>query len=76
MLLACHGNPQAFDESQIEVLESNGTSVLPASLYEAQFDLRMSNKQVLCATSFSLTILRKSRTNNAQSMCCEFEEPE
>ena len=35
-----HGNPQSFDTSQIAVLESNGTAVEPASLYEAQYQLR------------------------------------
>ena len=35
-----HGNPQAFDTSMIEVLESNGSAVKPDSLYEAQYQLR------------------------------------
>ncbi|VGO14185.1 hypothetical protein PDESU_02744 [Pontiella desulfatans] len=40
-VIGFHGNPQAFDESQVEVLESNGARVWPDSLYEAQFELRM-----------------------------------
>jgi hypothetical protein len=36
-----HGNPQAFDESMIAVLESNGTAVEPASIYEAQYKMRL-----------------------------------
>jgi hypothetical protein len=36
-----HGNPQAFDESMIAVLESNGTAVQPSSLYEAQYQTRL-----------------------------------
>lgn len=40
-VIGFHGNPQAFDGSEIEMLESNGSRVWPDSLYEAQFDLRM-----------------------------------
>jgi hypothetical protein len=36
-----HGNPQAWDESMIAALESNGTPVEPASLYEAQYQMRL-----------------------------------
>ncbi|MDF7824608.1 DUF4955 domain-containing protein [Pontiellaceae bacterium B12227] len=40
-VIGFHGNPQVFDETQVEVLESNGARVWPDSLYEAQFKLRM-----------------------------------
>ncbi len=40
IVVGFHGTPQEFDESQVEVLESNGAAVQPASLYEAQFELR------------------------------------
>jgi hypothetical protein len=40
-VIGFHGTPQVFDESKIGVLESNGTPVEPASLYEAQYKLRM-----------------------------------
>jgi hypothetical protein len=39
-VIGFHGNPQAWAEDEIEVLESNGTPVLPESLYEAQLELR------------------------------------
>jgi hypothetical protein len=40
-VMGFHGNPQAFNESMIAVLESNGTPVEPASLYEAQYQMRL-----------------------------------
>lgn len=39
-VIGFHGAKQAWVESEIEVLESNGTPVEPRSLYEAQLDLR------------------------------------
>ncbi|MDF1837905.1 MAG: DUF4955 domain-containing protein [Planctomycetota bacterium] len=39
-VIGFHGNPQAWAEAEIEVLESNGAPVLPESLYEAQLALR------------------------------------
>jgi hypothetical protein len=39
-VIGFHGNLQSFEESEIEVLESNGAPIEPASLYEAQYKLR------------------------------------
>ena len=44
-VIGFHGNPQAWVEKEIEVLESNGTPVQPESLYEAQFELRMGGRK-------------------------------
>ena len=43
-VIGFHGNLQAWVESEIKVLESNGSAVYPESLYEAQFELRMGSK--------------------------------
>ena len=39
-VIGFHGNSQAFDESMVAALESNGAAVAPASLFEAQYKLR------------------------------------
>lgn len=39
-VIGFHGNPQAFDESMVAALESNGAAVEPTSLFEAQYKLR------------------------------------
>ena len=44
-VIGFHGNPQAWVESEIKVLESNGQAVYPKSLYEAQFNLRMEKQR-------------------------------
>jgi hypothetical protein len=44
-VIGFHGNPQAWAEDEIEVLESNGSPVEPESLYEAQFELRRGDKK-------------------------------
>ncbi|VGO18149.1 DUF4955 domain-containing protein [Pontiella sulfatireligans] len=40
-VIGFHGVPQAWAEEEIKVLESNGAPVWPDSLYDAQFELRM-----------------------------------
>ena len=40
-VIGFHGNPQAWVEKEIRVLESNGACVWPESLYNARFKLRM-----------------------------------
>jgi hypothetical protein len=44
-VIGFHGNPQAWAEAEIEVLESNGTPVHPESLYAAQLELRMASER-------------------------------
>lgn len=39
-VIGFHGNPQEWVEAEIELLESNGSAVYPASIYEAQFEHR------------------------------------
>ena len=41
IVVGFHGNPATFNESALEVLESNGTAVEPESLFEAQLELRL-----------------------------------
>ena len=41
IIVGFHGNPATFNESVLEVLESNGTAVDPKSLFEAQLELRL-----------------------------------
>ena len=41
IVVGFHGNPATFNERTLEVLESNGTAVEPASLFEAQLTLRL-----------------------------------
>ena len=41
IIVGFHGNPATFNESSLEVLESNGTAMEPASLFEAQLRLRL-----------------------------------
>ncbi len=41
IVVGFHGNPATFNESSLEVLESNGTAMEPASLFEAQLRLRL-----------------------------------
>lgn len=48
-----HGNPATFNARKLEVPESNGTAVEPASLFEEQLKLR------LPATPVSLEDLRQ-----------------
>jgi hypothetical protein len=40
-VIGFHGNPQAWAEKEIEVVEWNGAPVSPTSLYEAQLELRL-----------------------------------
>ena len=40
IVVGFHGNPASFNERNLEVLESNGTAVEPASLFEEQLKLR------------------------------------
>ncbi len=40
IVVGFHGNPASFNDSSLEVFESNGTAVEPASLFEAQLELR------------------------------------
>jgi len=44
-VIGFHGGHQRWAEAEIEVLESNGAPVYPASLYEAQFELRMNGEK-------------------------------
>ena len=41
IVVGFHGNPVTFNESTLEVLESNGSPVEPESLFEAQLALRL-----------------------------------
>ncbi len=41
IIVGFHGNPATFNESALEVLESNGTAVDPESLFDAQLALRL-----------------------------------
>ncbi len=41
IVVGFHGNPATFNESALEVLESNGSPVEPESLFEAQLALRL-----------------------------------
>ena len=41
IVIGFHGNPATFNERSLEVLESNGTAMEPASLFEAQLKLRL-----------------------------------
>ena len=41
IVVGFHGNPATFNESALEVLESNGTAVEPKSLFDAQLELRL-----------------------------------
>ncbi len=41
IIVGFHGNPATFEESTLEILESNGEAVEPESLFEAQLELRL-----------------------------------
>jgi len=41
IIVGFHGNPATFNESDLEVLESNGEAVAPESLFDAQLALRL-----------------------------------
>ena len=41
IVVGFHGNPASFNETSLEVLESNGTAMEPASLFAAQLGLRL-----------------------------------
>ena len=41
IIVGFHGNPATFEESNLEVLESNGKVVEPESLFDAQLALRL-----------------------------------
>ncbi len=41
VIVGFHGEPATFDESQVKLLESNGTAVAPESLYEQQLKARL-----------------------------------
>ena len=41
IIVGFHGNPATFNESDLEVLESNGEAVAPESLFDAQLELRL-----------------------------------
>lgn len=41
IIVGFHGNPATFNESDLEVLESNGEAVEPVSLFDAQLALRL-----------------------------------
>ena len=41
IIVGFHGNPATFEESALDVLESNGEAVEPESLFEAQLALRL-----------------------------------
>ena len=41
IIVGFHGNPATFNESDLEILESNGEAVAPESLFDAQLELRL-----------------------------------
>lgn len=41
IIVGFHGKPATFNESVLEVLESNGTAVEPESLFDVQLELRL-----------------------------------
>ena len=41
IIVGFHGNPATFNESDLEILESNGEAVEPESLFDAQLELRL-----------------------------------
>ncbi len=41
IIVGFHGDPATFNEDNVQILESNGSPVEPASLFEAQLELRM-----------------------------------
>ena len=41
IIVGFHGNPATFNESDLEILESNGEAVTPESLFDAQLELRL-----------------------------------
>ncbi len=41
IIVGFHGNPATFNESDLEILESNGEAVVPESLFDAQLALRL-----------------------------------
>ena len=41
IIVGFHGNPATFNESDLEILESNGEAVEPESLFDAQLALRL-----------------------------------
>ena len=41
IVVGFRGNPASFNDSNLEVFESNGTAVEPASLFEAQLEVRL-----------------------------------
>ncbi len=41
IIVGFHGNPATFNESDLEILESNGEAVAPESLFDAQLALRL-----------------------------------
>ncbi len=43
IVVGFHGNPATFNTRSLEILESNGTAVEPASLFAAQLRLRLSS---------------------------------
>ena len=41
IIVGFHGNPATFNESDLDILESNGKAVAPESLFDAQLELRL-----------------------------------
>jgi hypothetical protein len=41
IVVGFHGDPVTFNESTLQIIESNGSSVEPESLFEAQLELRL-----------------------------------
>ena len=44
LVIGFHGATSTFDESQLELIESHGEAVKPASLYDAQLELRLARR--------------------------------
>ena len=66
IIVGFHGNPATFNEDNVQILESNGSSVEPASLFEAQLELRMGSVPVwLNALRTEWETLRNTRLPNA-----------
>lgn len=70
IVVGFHGNPATFNERNLEVLESNGTAVEPASLFEEQLKLR------LTAPPVSLDSLRQEWETLRATPLASFAVPE
>ena len=70
IVVGFHGNPATFNTRNLEVLESNGTAVEPASLFEGQLKLR------LPASPVSLDDLRQEWETLRNTPLPDFAVPE